>query len=272
MKIALPMRMTRSERVKMRVPPAGPLPAGDTPTTDSGTYGSSQRSASRVVSRGERDDSVVVCAAAVHHAGSPRLLVHEQVEVVSEQFHLEQCVVDGHRFAVVLLLPHDVPRLVVVLLDGELGDAVQYRFRQRRCERVRLVQRRQAGCRGSHRDRSAPAAVYPAPVGHPPQPAVELGDGEVEGAVEVAGTGLGTNHRSAGDAGDLQTLAVVGLTRVAFVEKLDVDSDDLLVVALDLVELLADVYAVVIGHLDVAALDDDVHALTSPTVVLRVDR
>src|SRR5438477_38551 len=174
MKIALPMRMTRSERVKMRVPPAGPLPAGDTPTTDSGTYGSSQRSASRVVSRGERDDSVVVCAAAVHHAGSPRLLVHEPLEGVSEQFHLEQCAVDG--------------------------------------------------------------------------------------------------HRSAGDAGDLQTLAVVGLTRVAFVEKLDVDSDDLLVVALDLVELLADVYAVVIGHLDVAALDDDVHALTSPTVVLRVDR
>src|SRR5207248_7168810 len=206
MKIALPMRMTRSERVKMRVPPAGPLPAGDTPTTDSGTYGSSQRSASRVVSRGERDDSVVVRAAAVHHAGSPRLLVHEQVEVVSEQFHLEQRVVDGHRFAVVFLLPDDVPRLVVELLGGQFGDAVEDRSRHRRRERVRPAERAQGGRGGGYRDGSAPAAVYPAPVGHPPQPAVELGDGEVEGAVEVARTGLRPDHRPARDTGDLQAL------------------------------------------------------------------
>jgi hypothetical protein len=55
-------------------------------------------------------------------------------------------------------------------------------------------------------------------------------------------------------------------------EQLDIDPDNLLVVALDFVELLADMYTVVIGHFDVAALDDNVHALTSPTVVLRVDR
>jgi hypothetical protein len=37
-----------------------------------------------------------------------------------------------------------------------------------------------------------------------------------------------------------------------------------MVVALDLAELLTDMLSVMIGHFDVAALDEYVHALTSP--------
>jgi hypothetical protein len=43
-------------------------------------------------------------------------------------------------------------------------------------------------------------------------------------------------------------------------KQLDIDTDDLLVVSLDLVELLGDVLTIVLGYLDVTALDDNVHA------------
>jgi len=47
------------------------------------------------------------------------------------------------------------------------------------------------------------------------------------------------------------------------VEELHVDAHDLLVVPLDLAQLVGDVLAVVIGHFDIATLDNDVHALAS---------
>jgi len=53
---------------------------------------------------------------------------------------------------------------------------------------------------------------------------------------------------------------VIGLARIALVKQLDVDADELVVVALDLRQLVSDMLPVVIGHLDVAALDDDVHS------------
>ncbi len=64
----------------------------------------------------QADDAVVVGPAAVDHARPPRLLVVEQEEVVAEQFHVEERVVDRHRLSGVLLIPHDVPWLVVGLL------------------------------------------------------------------------------------------------------------------------------------------------------------
>jgi hypothetical protein len=44
------------------------------------------------------------------------------------------------------------------------------------------------------------------------------------------------------------------------VQQFHADFDDLLVVPLDLVQLVDDVHPVVLGHLDVSTLDDDVHA------------
>jgi hypothetical protein len=97
-------------------------------------------------------------------------------------------------------------------------------------------------------------------VGGATQPAVELVDGAVEGGVEVLGTGLGPDHRSSRHNGDLDTLAPVGLARVALVEQLHISPDQFLVVSFDLAQLVGDVFPVVIGNLYVAALDDNVHS------------
>ena len=46
----------------------------------------------------------------------------------------------------------------------------------------------------------------------------------------------------------------------AFMEQLDVDSDQFLVVPFDLAQFVGDVFPVVSGNLYVAALDDNVHS------------
>src|SRR5918999_1838011 len=71
-------------------------------------------------------------------------------------------------------------------------------------------------------------------------------------ATHAAGRGLGADDRSPGEAGDLHPLAAVGLARILLVEELDIDADDLIVIALDLAELVADQHPIVVGHLDVA--------------------
>ena len=43
-------------------------------------------------------------------------------------------------------------------------------------------------------------------------------------------------------------------------KKLNIDADELLVVPLDLVQLVGDMLAVMVGNFDIAAFDDDVHA------------
>jgi hypothetical protein len=60
--------------------------------------------------------------------------------------------------------------------------------------------------------------VHPPAVGGAAQSGVELGDRDVERGVEVGGAGFGADHRAAGHAGDLYTLAVVRLARVALME------------------------------------------------------
>jgi hypothetical protein len=102
--------------------------------------------------------------------------------------------------------------------------------------------------------------VHPPPVRGPAQPGVELVDRLVQGAVEVARTRLGADHRTAGDAGDLDALAVVRLAGIALVLQFDAHLDELLIVAFDLLELLRYVHSIMVGYLDVATLDDNVHA------------
>jgi hypothetical protein len=102
--------------------------------------------------------------------------------------------------------------------------------------------------------------VYPAPVRGPPEPPVDLADCAVQRAVEVTGGSFSADDRAPRVAGDLNALAVVGLSRIAFVEQFDVDADQFSVIALDLEELLADVLPVMIRNFDIAALDNDVHA------------
>jgi hypothetical protein len=97
-------------------------------------------------------------------------------------------------------------------------------------------------------------------IGGAPQPCVKLADRAVEGGVEVLRTGLGADHGASSHDGDLDTLAVVDLPGIAFVEQLNVGPDQLLVVAFDLAQFVGDMFPIVIGNLYVAALDDNVHS------------
>ena len=73
-----------------------------------------------------------------------------------EQLHLEERVVDGHRLPVVLLLAHDVPRLVVEVLGGQLGNRVEHRLGGRRDKGMLPGGRGQGGCGGRDGDGSPP--------------------------------------------------------------------------------------------------------------------
>ena len=168
---------------------------------------------------GQRDHAVVVALAPVDHARPAGVLVVEQVEVVPDELHLEQRVVDRHRVARVFLLPDDVPGLVV--LDSTPARARRAPDAPALAASKAPFERGQRRRRGGHRDRGVPPAVDAAPVGGPAQPRVQLVDRLVQGAVEVSRARLGADHRTAGDTGDLDSLAVVGLTGVALVEQLD---------------------------------------------------
>jgi hypothetical protein len=100
----------------------------------------------------------------------------------------------------------------------------------------------------------------PPAVGGPAQSGIQPGDRYVERRVKVACACLGAYDRAARYAGDLYALAVVGLTRVAFMEQLDIDADDLLVIPLDLGKLVGDVLTVVVRNFDITTLDNNVHA------------
>ena len=136
-----------------------------------------------------REDLLAHChglrAAARHsysRAGCKRhtaaaLLVTEQVEVVADQLHLEEGLVDGHRFRFVVLLPYDERPValhldrddVVVLLvsgadfvdSGDLDSASASRgARSTTSGSVAGTPRRRAG---------SGAVVHLAPVGEPPE-------------------------------------------------------------------------------------------------------
>jgi hypothetical protein len=49
----------------------------------------------------------------------------EEIEVVTDELHLEEGVVDGHRIGGVFLFPHDAPRLSFVVFDGR-GDGRRF--------------------------------------------------------------------------------------------------------------------------------------------------
>jgi hypothetical protein len=102
--------------------------------------------------------------------------------------------------------------------------------------------------------------VHPAAIGCLPELARQPLDGEVEGLVEVSRTSLDPHDRSADSAGYLDPLADLGLPGILLVEELDIGSDYPVVITLDSGQFICDMLPVVIGHLDVTAPHDNVHA------------
>jgi hypothetical protein len=102
--------------------------------------------------------------------------------------------------------------------------------------------------------------VHPATVCRLAETPFELVAGGVERFVEVLGTRLAAYYWSPCAAGDFDVLTAAVLTPIALVMELYVGSDDLLVEAFDLAELLADVQSEMLWDLDVAPVYHDVHA------------
>jgi hypothetical protein len=63
-----------------------------------------------------------------------------------------------------------------------------------------------------------PAAVDAATVGYLAHLAIELADRQVKGRIEVACTGCGAHDGATADAGDLDSLAIVVLARIALMK------------------------------------------------------
>jgi hypothetical protein len=102
--------------------------------------------------------------------------------------------------------------------------------------------------------------MHPAAIGGLPELACQPFDGEVEGLVEVCGAGLDSDHWSADPAGYLDPLADLGLPGILLVEEFDVSPDYSVVITLDSGQFLCDMLPVMIGHLDIAAPHDNIHA------------
>jgi hypothetical protein len=205
---------------------------------------------------GQADEAVVVGVPAVDDRRLAGVGALEEVEVVADELHLVEGLVDGHRRSGMLLLPHDPPGEVLVEV-GDVGAVAELA--------VGGGSGREADLGGvvghAHAGGGAPAVVHAAAVGRAAQAVVELGGGHVERRVEVGAVGLGPDDGTLSAEGDLHALAVGRLARVLLVEELHVHPQDLqlAVEAVDLTDLVLDVLAVVLGDFDVTTTDDDLH-------------
>ncbi len=209
----------------------------------------------------EVDDAVGPPATAVDDAGLPRVRVVEEVEVVADELHLVERVLQRHGSAGVDLLAH---------LDRGLPDRAEGAFRPVRVGGlVRSGERTSLGTASGlrdqpagglrHRLRHSPARPGDAaPVGGAAEPFEELVQRDVQRGVDVIGTGFGTDHRALGVAGDLDGVAVAhGL----LMGHDDVDARDPGKKVGHLRELLLEVRPEAVGDLGVSAGDDDVHVV-----------
>jgi hypothetical protein len=101
--------------------------------------------------------------------------------------------------------------------------------------------------------------VHPTAIRRAAESGVEPGDRGVQGTVEVLGARLGAYNWPSGQAGYLDSLAVLGLAGITLVKELDINPNYFLIVALDLREFLRYVDPEVVRHFDIATLDDDIH-------------
>ena len=212
--------------------------------------------------RVQPDHAVVVRLAPVDHARDLMLGVQEEVEVVADQLHLEQRLVEAHRYAGMHLLPHHQRPVAVDLDPGHGVPPVPVRLG------VAVLEVRQHGRRLVERARRVLAVVHPLAVRRLAELGHQLVQRQIEGRRLVLRRGLGPDHRAPGPYGDLHPAGLVVLALVALRRELDLDPDDPVVELLQPGDLLRHVGAELLGHVAVAGLDDNIHAyLTRPTEV-----
>ena len=173
-----------------------------------------------------------------------------------DQLHLVQRVGGTHRRSSVGLVADD-ERLGVV--DG------RKRLGQLLGGLLTVAGHRQSRGRLGHRCRGVPAMMNSAAVVGLAEPSLEFEHAGIQRGVEICGAGLGADDRSLAVAGDLDALAHLGLAGILLVGELDVEPDDAGVQAFRQGHFLGDMAPEVLGYVNVAAFDDDVHA--DPPVV-----
>ena len=186
----------------------------------------------------------------------PGVGAQEEEEVVADQLHLVEGLVDVHRGGRVVLLAHDPAGEVLI----EVGDVRPLRELPVAVEGLGDTGVGGAGAH-PHAGRGPSSVVDAAAVGGLAQPVVELAGGQVQRRVEVRRSGLGPDHRPLAAERDLHALALAGLAWVLLVEELHVDAQDLEfpVEPVETADLVLDVLSVVLGDFDVPATDHDLH-------------
>src|SRR5215831_20343524 len=208
------------------------------------------------------DETVLIAVTAVDDARVTAGIVPEQVEVVPDQLHLQQGLVDAHWVGRVEFLPHH-DRPVPLHLDGDdivpAGPGGRLRGRRpvrdrsiagntgvvvapgtgRRARslghRLAIGREHRQGAGGTFRRRCRMPVLAPVP--RPPQARLQLGERAIQRRVAVVRRRFRADDRAARADGQLDALTPVGLTWVALGGNLDVDPDRLAVQPLDLAQL-----------------------------------
>ena len=107
-------------------------------------------------------------------------------------------------------------------------------------------------------DRRLVAVVDLATVLAAAQPVLQLGHCGLERGIETVGARFAAHHRTAAARGDLDVLAVLALSTVLLVVKLDIEQVDGSIEALHPGQLLGNIDAEVFRDLDIAALDHNI--------------
>src|SRR4051794_69758 len=202
----------------------------------------------------ERDDPVVVAAAAVDHGRPLALLVDEEIEVVADELHLVQGLLEGDRRGLMGLLAHhertvtghrhraDLVLDVAVVLHGGAGRSTG------------------PGHRSGDRLGRVLAAMDLAAVGGAPHLRRHLVQREVERSHLVLGGCLGPQDRSLRLRGQLDPYLALRLSGVALSLQQHLDPDDPMVVLLEARELVLHVLAKALRDLALPTADHNVHA------------
>src|SRR5680860_386881 len=181
------------------------------------------------------DDTVVIAFAAVDDARLHAVLLHEQVEVMADQLHLVERLIECHDLRVVGLLPDDERAIAHHLKRTFLADGD-----------VVLVAHSSVFSLDDHcrccgnRNRAPVAVVDPRSINGPAQPRLQFVDHGVQGRMLVGRRRLGADSRTARPQCHFDAGCAVMLAWILFVGDFDFDAKDLvaLVVLLDAGELV----------------------------------
>ena len=173
-------------------------------------------------------------------------LVDEEVEVVADELHLGQRVIDGHRVGRVLLGAHDLAEL-------NLLDLILVRIGLRSGLRG-LLDQGSGGLAHGHGGAVAGAADLAAGLDLA-QGALHLAQGGLEGGVEAVLLRLGAGEVALARGGDLDAVGTIRAAGVRLVLQLDVEERQGRIEALNLGELALDTLGEVLRDLHVAPGD-----------------